>query len=456
MKPGAGRVHFVGVGGAGMSAIAKVLLERGIEVSGSDLKRAPVASVLEAMGAKVVVGHDASLVDGCGAVVVSSAIPGSNVELTRARELGVTILSRGEALAQLLEGAESIVVAGTHGKTTTTSMIVTVMRAADLDPTYLVGGELNDAGTNARVGGGPFTVAEADESDGSFLLLRPRIGVVTNIEADHLDHWRSLDAIREAFRTWVLGVRSDGVAVLPSSEHTLIGVARERGLRVITFGRGGDVGSTNVNCDADGADFVLSIGQEQASVRLGVPGTLNIDNALAAAAACYAAGLSVEACARGLGAYRGVGRRYQRRGTRAQVTVIDDYAHHPTEVRRVIEAARSGQPRRVVAVFQPHRYSRTEALWREFGAAFEGADAIVVTEVYGAGEQPIPGVSGKLLTDAIAHRLPGRPVAYLPRRDELIAYLVRSARAGDAVLTLGAGDITSLGDDLLSRVGGGS
>jgi UDP-N-acetylmuramate--alanine ligase len=213
---------------------------------------------------------------------------------------------------------------------------------------------------------------------------------------------------------------------------------------------------TAVNCDADGSDFVLSIGQEQASVRLGVPGTLNIDNALAAAAACCAAGLSVEACARGLGAYRGVGRRYQKRGTRAQVTVIDDYAHHPTEVRRVIEAARSGRPRRVVAVFQPHRYSRTEALWREFGAAFEGADAIVVTEVYGAGEQPIPGVSGKLLTDAIAHRLPGRPVAYLPRRDELIAYLVRSARAGDAVLTLGAGDITSLGDDLLSRVGGGS
>ena len=438
-----------------MSAIAKILLEQGVSVSGSDLKRSAAVSVLEAMGARVTIGHDARLVEGCRAVVVSSAIPPSNVELTRARELGLAVVTRGEALAALLETRKAIAVGGTHGKTTTTSMIVSILRLAGHDPTYLVGGELNDAGTNARLGTGQITVAEADESDGSFLLLAPHIAVVTNIEADHLDHWGSLQAIRTAFREWVLRVPPEGAVVLPASERELAAAARSAGLRVVTFGEGGFVRAAAIACSGDRSRITLCIGDDEVTAEVAVPGLHNIDNALAASAACHAVGLSTAQCARGVGAYRGVARRFQRRGTQRGVTVIDDYAHHPTEVRRIIEAARAARPKRVVAAFQPHRYSRTEALWRDFGSAFSAADLIVLTEVYGAGEQPIPGVSGKLLADAVAGRLPGRPVAYLPHRDELVDYLVRTARPGDALLTLGAGDITSLGDELLAALGAG-
>ena len=449
-----GRVHFVGVGGAGMSAIAKVLVEQGVEVSGSDIKPSPAAAVLEAMGATIRIGHDARLVEGCGAVVVSSAIPPSNPELARARELGVPVLSRGQALALVLENRRPIVVAGTHGKTTTTSMIVSGLARAGLEPTYLVGGELNDAGTNARLGHGAVTVAEADESDGSFLLLHAHIAVVTNIEADHLDHWGSIEAIRDGFAEWIEGVLAGGSVVLPSGEVELIARATDQGVRVLTFGEGGSVRAEDVLLQRDGSSFTLCIGDERAAAEIRVPGRLNVDNALAAAAACHAVGLTIEQCAEGLRAYGGVARRFQKRGTRREVTVIDDYAHHPTEVRRIIDAARAGNPRRVVAVFQPHRYTRTEALWREFGPAFEAADAIVLTDVYAAGEQPIPGVSGKLLAEAVSTSLPGRAVAYLPHRDELVSYLLRASKPGDWVLTMGAGDITSLGDELLARLGG--
>ena len=438
-----------------MAAIARVLLGRGVSVSGWDLKRSAATAVLEAMGARVTIGHDAGLVEGSRAVVVSSAIPAHNVELRRAKELGLTVMTRGEALAAVLEGSEPVVVAGTHGKTTTTSMIVSILGRAGRDPTYLVGGELNDAGTNARQGTGKIAVAEADESDGSFLLLAPQIAVVTNIEADHLDHWGSLEAIRAAFKSWLLRVPRAGTVVLPAEEPELASEADAAGRRVLTFGSGGYVQATSVASSGEGSSFELCVGQQVVRAEVGAPGAHNVDNALAAAAASYAAGLTPAQCALGLRAYRGVARRFQRRGTRVGVTVIDDYAHHPTEVRRVIEAARAGRPRRVVAVFQPHRFSRTEALWREFGGAFSAADAVVLTEVYGAGEQPIPGVSGKLLADAVCGRLHGRPVAYLPHRDELVDYLVRSSRPGDALLTLGAGDITSLGDELLVALGGG-
>ena len=448
------RVHFVGVGGAGMSAIAKVLLEQGARVSGSDLKRSRASAALEALGAEVSIGHDPSLVDGCEIVVVSSAIPDSNVELRRARELGVRVGSRGEALAGLMRNARSIVVAGTHGKTTTTSMIVSILRRAGADPTYLVGGELNDAGTNARLGHGEWIVAESDESDGSFLLLRPHIAVVTNIEADHLDYWSSLAALRGAFERWVMGVQAGGAAVLPAAERELVARARAEGREVISHGGGGDVHACDVLGDRSGSTFTLCSGRERIAARVDVPGALNVDNAIAAAAACIGAGVSLTDIAHGLAAYRGVQRRLQLRGTANGVAVIDDYAHHPTEVRRILTAARAGGYRRVVAVFQPHRYSRTAVLSDDFGSAFDDADNVVVTDVYGAGEQPVPGVTGKLVADAVCTSLPGRSVAYLPHRDELLDYLVRAARPGDGVFTLGAGDITSVGEELLVRLEG--
>ena len=447
------RVHFVGIGGAGMSAIAKVLLERGFTVTGSDLKRSRAATMLEAMGAPIHIGHDADLVDGADLVVISTAIPERNPELVRAREMGVEVMSRGGALAALLNDLESIVVAGTHGKTTTTSMIVSVLLAAGRDPTYLVGGGLNDAGTNARLGRDRVAVAESDESDGSFLLLEPHIAVVTNVEADHLDHWGSFDALKEGFKSFLGAVDPGGAVVLPAG-LPLDGYEPASEVALCTFGDGGDVEAGDVEPSSAGMNFMLRYGGERAPVALRVPGRHNVVNALAAAVACLQAGLTLDAVAYGLGEYRGVERRFQIRGSVAGVTVIDDYAHHPTEVAATLEAARSGPWRRVVAVFQPHRYSRTQALFAEFGGAFCDADRIVVTDVYGAGEQPVPGVSGKLVADAVCTKLPGRAVAYLPRRDELIGYLRRSARAGDALLTLGAGDISGVGEELLAELDG--
>lgn len=445
-----GRVHFVGIGGVGMSAIAKVLLERGIEVSGSDLKRSRALTMLEAVGASATIGHDASLVDGADVVVVSSAIPAGNPEYARALALEVPVLTRGEALAALLRDSRSIVVAGTHGKTTTTSMIVTILRSTNLDPTYLVGGGLNDSGTNARAGRDDLAVAESDESDGSFLLLAPDIAVVTNIEADHLDHWGSFEAITHAFRSFAGATTPGGGLVIPHDERELFSDVE---LQTLTFGDDGDVVAHGIAAVPSGMDFMLVHDGNQATVNLSAPGRHNVSNALAAAGACLHAGLSLSAIARGLSEFRGVERRFHHRGTARGISVVDDYAHHPTEIRATLSAARGTYDGRVVAVFQPHRYSRTASLYKDFGRSFDDAARIVVTDVYSAGEQPVPGVTGKLIADAVCAHLPGRPVAYLPHRAELLGYLQRSLRAGDMVLTLGAGDITSLGEELLGHLG---
>jgi UDP-N-acetylmuramate--alanine ligase len=437
-----------------MSAIAKVLLERGVVVSGSDLKPSRAASMLEAMGARVHIGHDASLIEENQVVVVSSAIPAPNPELRRAGELDLEVMARGQALAALLEGCRSIVVAGTHGKTTTTSMATTILRGAGMDPTYLIGGGLNDAGTNAKFGSAEFAVAESDESDGSFLLLAPHIGVVTNVELDHVDRWASLDELYDAFRTFIDHIDAGGSVVVPVTDEVLAGLATSSGRRVVTFDDGGQVRAENVVLGPQGVRFRLVTSSGHADVSLRVPGRHNVSNALAAAAACLEAGVDVSAAAAGLSAYRGVERRLQMRGRSEGVTVIDDYAHHPTEIRATLAAVRPGPWDRVVAVFQPHRYSRTAALAPGFGASFEDADRIVVTDVYGAGEQPVPGVTGKLVSDAVCTHAPGRPVAYLPHRADLIAYLTSLTRPGDVVLTLGAGDITNVGEELLARLDG--
>ena len=449
------RVHFIGIGGAGMSAIAKVLIERHIPVSGSDLKRSQAATVLEAMGATLHIGHDAANARGAGVVVVSSAIRSTNPELVAARDAGTPVLTRGEALAALLAEHRSIVVAGTHGKTTTTSMIVSILRAAGVDPTYLVGAGLNDSGTNARSGASDLAIAESDESDGSFLLLEPSVAVVTNVEQDHVDHWSSLEELRGAFHRFMEAAQS--AVVVPSEEEDLAAAARATGRPTLTFGPDGDLQATDlVLSSGSGSAFTMRRGTEHAEVRLRVPGAHNISNALAAAAACLTVDVDLAAIAAGLATYSGVERRFQFRGEVGGVSVIDDYAHHPTEVKATLAAASDGPWKRVVAVFQPHRYSRTSAFAHAFGRSFQDADRVVLTDVYGAGEEPVPGVTGKLIADAVCSALPGRPVAYLPHRDELVSYLRHSLRPGDAVLTMGAGDVTSLGDELLARLEVGS
>ena len=345
-----------------------------------------------------------------------------------------------------------MIVAGTHGKTTTTSMIVSLLRSAELDPTYLIGGGLNDSGTNARHGSGSLSVAESDESDGSFLLLKPHIAVVTNVEADHLDHWGSFEKIVDAFDRWLSQVDPAGTICVPSGNGHLIDVARSTGRRVLTFGDEGDVAAGNISFDVPGARFDLTSGGQTYPVVLKVRGAQIVYNALAAAAACLAAGMSLEHVAHGLEGYRGVERRFQKRGEAAGVIVIDDYAHHPTEIKAVLAASRPGPWNRVVALFQPHRYSRTQAFFEEFGRSFSGADRIVITEVYGAGEAALPGVTGKLVSDSIAGNLPGRSIAYLPHRNEVLDYLAVTLRPGDMVLTLGAGDVSAYGDELLGRL----
>jgi UDP-N-acetylmuramate--alanine ligase len=439
-----------------MSAIAKVLLERGFDVSGSDLKASRATTMLQAMGASITEGHDESLVEGVDRVVVSSAIAPANPEYRRAKELGIPVLTRGEVLASILEGARSVVVAGTHGKTTTTSMVVTVLRAAGLDPTYLVGAGLNDVGTNARSGSTDVVVAESDESDGSFLLLAPFVAVVTNVELDHVDHWGSLDELYGAFETFIDATSPDGVVVVPADDERLVAAGSRSRRRTITFGPGGDLVTADMVPNAAGSEFDLVAGSESAHVRLRVPGAHNIANALTAAAAASALGVPLDEIAGGLEMYRGVERRFQVRGTAAGVTIVDDYAHHPTEVKATLAAARPGPWKRVIAVFQPHRYSRTAALSRAFGDAFGDADRIVLMDVYGAGEEPVPGVSGKVVADSVTESLPGRSVAYFPHRAELIGYLVGSARPGDLILTLGAGDVTTVGEELLAKLGDAS
>lgn len=450
------RVHFIGIGGAGMSAIAKVLIERGHTVSGSDLKRSRAATILEAMGATIRIGHSSKFLEGCApdVVVVSTAIPSSNPELERARESGVDVVSRGEALAAILEGQRSIVVAGTHGKTTTTSMIVSILRQAGIDATYLVGGGLNDVGTNARSGRDGIAAAESDESDGSFLLLNPTVAVITNVEPDHLDFWKSAEEMKRGFAEFIARIPKDGTVVVPTDDPDLMSLAREADARAVTFGDGGEVSARSVRTLGTGSEFELVYGSSTVGVSLSIPGKHNVSNALSAAAGCLQVGISLELAGEGLSSFQGVERRFQIRGRAQGVTVIDDYAHHPTEVKATLAAARPGPWDRLLAVFQPHRYSRTQALHKDFGKAFGDADLIVVTDVYGAGEQPVPGVTGKLVADSVCSQLPGRPVAYLPHRSELAGYLEVTARPGDAVLTLGAGDISTLGEEFLDRLGG--
>jgi UDP-N-acetylmuramate--alanine ligase len=448
-----GPVHLVGIGGAGMSAIAKILIGRGIEVSGSDMKSSPALDALAARGARVFVGHAASNVVGASTVVVSSAIRESNPELRAAREAGAQILHRAQMLALLMRGRRGIAVSGTHGKTTTTAMLALVLQRAGLDPSFLVGGEMNEGGTNAVEGTGEWLVAEADESDGSFLWLGPEIAIVTNVEAEHLDHYGDEARVREAF-----------VAFMSNASGTIVACADDAGVRavlercarpVVTYGiDAGEWRARRTSTGAGGQTSEISRdGTVVGTLQLLVPGAHNVRNALAAIAAADLAGVSFEAAAAALATFGGVQRRFQVRGIARDVTVVDDYSHHPTEVRAALATARERTEGRVFAIFQPHLYSRTAFFGAALGAALAAADSVVVTDVYGAREDPQPGITGKLVVDGVLDEAPRRRVAYLPRRGDIAPYVSERARAGDMVITIGAGDVTMLCDEILRRIG---
>lgn len=448
-------VHFVGIGGYGMSAIARVMLDMGYLVSGSDVSAQELTQKLAERGAKVFHGHAAGQIDGADVVVYSTALPQDNVELQEARERNIPVIHRSQMLARLMKDRVGVAVTGAHGKTTTTSMIAYIMETCALDPTFVVGGVVSNIGDNAKAGGGQYVVAEADESDGSFLHYRPKIAVVTNIEADHLEHYDGkFENLIEAYRTFIEQLPSDGLCIVSAEDAHLRQLRRGAQCRVETYGIGVEADFTAKNLvfiDRGSQCDVFHQGEPLGRLYLSLPGVHNIMNALAAIAVSLEAGLPFQRVADALHAFHGAKRRFQVVSEYADVFVIDDYAHHPTEIIATIAAA-GATGRRIVAVFQPQRYTRTYFLFDAFAKAFDGADEVVITDIYSpAGEQQIEGVTAERLVDKIRVES-NENVRFIKTKEEVLDYLVHTVGKGDLVLTMGAGDIWqvayALGDAL--------
>ena len=454
-----GRVHFVGIGGAGMSGIARVLLARGASVSGSDAKSSRTTAALTALGATVHTGHAAVHVDGADTVVVSTAIRPDNPELVAARDRGLRVLPRAEALATLMAGRRGVAVAGTHGKTTTTSMLTVALQHCGADPSFAIGGDLNEAGSNAHHGSGELFVVEADESDGSFLAYRPAAAIVTNVEADHLDHYGDAAAVDRAFEQFVLTVDRDGFVVMCADDEgtrRLAAWARGQGVDVRTYGTAEDahlrLTAVTVSGTTSRYEPVLR-GRRLPPVTLGVPGRHLALNSAGALLLGTGLGLDAATLVEGLAGFTGVRRRMELKGAIGGVRVYDDYAHHPTELHAQLTAAREVAGRgRVIVAFQPHRYSRTLAFAEQFGQALGLADEVVVMEVYSAGEEPVPGATGATVAAAVP--LPSDRVVFEPSWSAVPGLLHAKAEPGDLVLTLGAGDVTAIGPEVVRLLAG--
>nr|WP_320131668.1 UDP-N-acetylmuramate--L-alanine ligase [uncultured Holophaga sp.] len=445
-------IHFVGIGGIGMSGIAEVLVNLGYRVSGTDIRESAVTQRLQGLGVEVHIGHDAKAIEGAQVVVISSAVKGDNPEVVAARATKVPVIPRGEMLAELMRMKYGIAVAGSHGKTTTTSMVAQVLSQGGIDPTIVIGGKLGTIGSNAKLGKGPFLVAEADESDGSFLLLSPTIGVITNIDREHLDHYKDLDEIVEAFAGFGNKIPFYGSLFICLDDPNVAALRPRLKRQVRTYG-------THPQVDLQAREIVQegwrthfkvrAFGEELGSFSLGVPGHHMVLNALATVGVALELGVEREIIRASLASFTGADRRFQRKGEKDGVLVVDDYGHHPTEIAATLGAARHGFPdRRIVVAFQPHRYTRTQALLEEFGRAFFDADVVVFTDIYAASEPPIPGLSGQTLADCVlAHGQ--REAHYVPRLEELPAFLKGITREGDLLMTFGAGSITTVGPKFL-------
>ena len=448
-------IHFIGIGGVGMSGIALVARARGMKVSGSDMRASRTTAALEEAGITVYIGHDSSHVaEDVDVVVISSAIPEKNPELVEARRRGIAVWHRSQMLAALGEGRKTLACAGTHGKTTSSSMLATAVDGMGLDPSFLIGGTVGGYGTNAKNGTGEYYIVEADESDGSFVHLSPYIALVTNIEPDHLDHYGTLDAIYEAFRDFMSLVPDEGAAVVCADNPRLVETARSTGKRVITYGEAGvaqaDVLFTIGKRVGIGYEFTVAFpdGTEVTSAIKHNPGKHNISNATGVLAVMWALGFDMDAAADALSAFSGVHRRFELVAEVDGVTIVDDYAHHPTEIKSTLAAAAGLDFDHVHVIFQPHRYTRTEALAPLFADAFADADTVTIMDVYSAGETPIPGVSGQIVADAILADHPDKDVTYLPHRLDVVPFVADKVKPGELVITMGAGDVTALGPQL--------
>nr|WP_219641294.1 UDP-N-acetylmuramate--L-alanine ligase [Cohnella sp. CFH 77786] len=446
------RVHFIGIGGYGMSAIARVMLEMGYQVSGSDVASQELTDKLAAKGARIYIGHEPEHVRGADLVVYSTALPKDNVERQAAEQLNIPTLHRSQMLARLLNARIGVTVAGAHGKTTTSSMIALVMETCGLDPTYIIGGEIVNVGTNAKAGKGDYVVAEADESDGSFLQYVPAVAVVTNIEADHLENYDGdFGKLKDAYVSYLRNVREGGVAVVGTDDENVRSILpRVRETRIVTFGIEAEAEymASDIRLGDRCVSFNVRRGPETlGEVSLSVPGRHNVYNALATVIVCLEAGVPFARIAEAIREFRGAKRRFQVLGEVKDMLVIDDYAHHPTEIQATIQAAKA-TGKRIIAVFQPQRYTRTYFLLDAFSRAFADADEVIITDIYSpAGEQRIEGVTSQKLVELIASN--SNPnVSYVPTKEEVLARLADRVKPGDLVLTMGAGDIWKAAEGL--------
>src|SRR5271157_1959210 len=450
------RIHLAGIGGSGMSGIAEVLLSSGYAVSGSDLKLSPVTERLRNLGASIFEGHQAENVHGAHVVVISSAVRTDNVEVVEAHLLKIPVIPRAEMLAELMRLKYGIAVAGAHGKTTTTSMVASVLAAAGLDPTFVVGGRVNHAGSNARVGQSEYMVVEADESDRSFLMLAPVVAVVTTIDREHLDQYSSLDDIQDAFVQFVNRVPFYGAAILCLDEPNVQAIIPIVKRPIITYGTSSqaDLVISDIQLQGLGSEFRLTYkGDDLGLFRLPhPPGIHNVRNAAAAAAVALYLNVASDLIREGLAKFAGVGRRFDIKGSVNNITVVDDYGHHPAEIRATLEAARGCKFNRLLVLFQPHRYSRTQHLWDEFSRSFNQADILVLTDIYAANEAPLPGITSEALTESI--RSAGHKcVHYFRSMQDGIEFLLREARPGDAILTIGAGNVSRASGEFMVLLG---
>jgi UDP-N-acetylmuramate--alanine ligase len=448
-------VHFIGIGGIGMSGLAEVLLNLGYRITGSDLRLTPITDRLQSLGATIFEGHSARNIEGAKAVVVTSAAAPDNPEIVAARRQGIAVIPRGELLAELMRLKYGIAIAGSHGKTTTTSMVATILGEAGLDPTVVVGGRVGTmGGSNARVGHSDFMVVESDESDGSFLKLSPIVVAVTNIDREHLDHYRDIDEIRDAFRDFINKVPFYGAAIICLDDENVQRIMPQITRRVITYGASAQVEFqiSDVNCGHLMSEFNLRRGENRLGrFRLNVPGYHNVLNGTAAVAIAIWLEVPLEKIRQALAMFSGVDRRFQTRGQERGITVIDDYGHHPTEIRATLAAARLCNFRRVLAIFQPHRYTRTQALMEEFARSFNQADAVFLVDIYAASEKPIEGVT----STALAQKLRDyghRNARYAGTIDHAVQTVLREVQDGDMVITLGAGNVWQAGDKILQAL----
>ena len=449
-------IHFIGIGGAGMSALAYVLVKRGYEVTGSDLHAGHMAGQLAEAGALVYMGHDPSQVEGADAVVVSSAIHDDNVELVAAKAKGIPVLHRSDVLKELLnkEGARGVAVAGAHGKTTTSAMISVIAEEAGLDPTIVIGGDVRSLGGNARDGKSPWVVAESDESDGSFLKFHPYIPVITNIEDDHLDHYGTEENIYQAFKQFLGDMKEGGTGVLCMDNPKVRRLAQETDRPFITYGLTDDCDyyAKDIRHTREGNYYDLyHRGEKMGTIHLIIPGRHNVLDSLGAASAALLMGVPFASIRRSLAAFAGAKRRFETKGRCNGIWVVDDYAHHPTEIAATLRAAKETGAREVVCVFQPHLYTRTKLLHDEFCECFRACDKLILTHIYSAGEAPIAGVTSEALANDI-RKTTGQDVRYIDHFDDVETYLARNAVHGDLILTMGAGDVYRIGEALVQEL----